>query len=64
MRKKDESKIEGLCLMCQKGPPKKDKVVSNDKDFVCSRCTQILVAHPRMSGETIEDWAKNNGLLK
>lgn len=54
-KKKTEESIKGLCLICQKGPSKKDAVVREDKDFVCSTCTQYLLAHPRRSGESIEE---------
>lgn len=50
-----EEGIKGLCLLCKKGPSKKDFVVREDKDFVCSICTQYLLEHPRRSGESIEE---------
>jgi hypothetical protein len=55
MAKKKRESIEGVCLLCKKGPSKKDIVVSQDKDFVCSVCTQYLVEHPRRLGESIEE---------
>ncbi len=55
LAKKKKEHTVGLCLLCWKVPSKKDHVVSDDKDFVCSRCTQYLLEHPRKSGESLED---------
>ncbi len=55
MAKRKSEGPQGLCLLCFKGPSKKDRVVSGDKDYVCSRCTQYLLEHPRKYGENIED---------
>ncbi len=53
-KKKNSEHVEGLCLLCGQ-VPKKDKAIREDKDFVCSGCTQYLLEHPRKSGENIED---------
>ena len=58
-KKKREGWVEGLCLLCWKPPTKTDKVASENKDFVCSHCTQYLLEHPRKCGESFEDVLDN-----
>jgi hypothetical protein len=53
-KKQEDSITKGLCLVCGK-PPLKTERISKEKDFVCSKCTQYLLEHPRKSGESIEE---------